>query len=157
MSILSDLLNGKDKEVIKAKNLAKKEVAKKLADEEYEKIDLSEYDFSDKQLAFLRQLVGADFNISLTCVRAGVSREAYRKWMMEPEFKKAFDDYEEIITQIARATVTKAAKLGDVKAAQFLLERLDKRFKKKVDLTSNGQSMGAIIQIVKPDEPTKDN
>lgn len=149
MSILSDLLAGKDKDKIKAKAKESKKVNSGLTDEEYAAIDLSEFKFNENQIKFLRHLVPCDFNYTAAAFKTGVSRICVYKWRKDyPEFDKACIDYEEIIVEIARATVTRAAKLGDVKAAQFLLEKLDARYKRRVDLTSDDKPLPSAFHII---------
>lgn len=108
-------------------------------------------EFTYEQNQFLELFLPLKFNITEICGEVGISRRTYYDWINEkPHFKEAIEHLREFLVDKAEAVLLQALESADAKTAQFILKALDKRYKDKVDITSNGQTVGSTITIIMP-------
>ena len=108
------------------------------------------------QLKFIDLYHACGLNVSKASQAMGVSRQAYYLWLENPLFKTCIDEFENILINNSIECINKAIQQGDAKSAQFILKTLHPKFKDKIDLTSNGNTMGSVIQIIYPKEEPED-
>lgn len=112
-------------------------------------------DFTYEQQQFIDLFLPLKFNITDICAEVGINRKTYYDWMNKHEhFKEAIDHLREYLVDKAEAVLIQALDNADAKTAQFILKALDKRYKDKVDITSNGNTLGTIINIIQPNDET---
>lgn len=116
--------------------------------------------FTEKQIDFLQLYIPMKFNITMVCKKLGITRATYNNWCKHNEdFKKAVEEMREFIVDYAESVLIQALDNGDVKAAQFILKTVGKHrgYVENIDVTSNGHTLGSVINIIPPSEPTDDN
>lgn len=108
-------------------------------------------DLSVDQIAFIDLMIPMQFNVSDICAEVGINRRTYYRWLDENvAFKQAYDDAREYIIDKAEQVLMRAMDGADAKTAQFILKALSWRYKDKIDITSNGQTVGSTINIINP-------
>lgn len=108
-------------------------------------------DFTDEQLEFIDLMIPMRFNITHICDEIGINRKTYYDWLKnKPGFQEAIDDVRQYLIDKSESVLLQALDNADAKTAQFILTKLDKRYKDSIDITSNGQTMGSIINIIIP-------
>lgn len=106
-------------------------------------IDL--YGLNLKQQEFIKLLIPMSFHITNICCEVGITRKAYYEWLTDnKQFAEAVDQSREYITEIAEACIIQAAKNMDKDASKFLLTKLNNKYKDKIDITTNGESINKI-------------
>lgn len=111
-----------------------------------------------EQLQFIELYLPMKLNVTEICEHIGISRQCYYKWLNENEtFKTFMDDYRQYLQDKSEEVLLQALEGGDVKVAMFVLKTLGKKrgYGDSVDITSNGNTLGTIINILPPkqDEP----
>ena len=110
-------------------------------------------DLTPEQLHFIECFIPLRFNITNICAEVGISRTTYYDWLKDfPAFAKSMEALEMYLIDKSEEVLLQALDNGDAKTAQFILKALSPKYKDKVDITSNGQSLGTIINIIKPNE-----
>lgn len=123
-----------------------------------QKFEIVAGNFNEKQLRFIELFIPLRFNITNICAQVGISRTQYYNWLQEnPSFNEAIDNLRMYLLDKAEEVLIQSLNMADAKTAQFILKALDKRYKDKVDITSNGNTMGTIINIIKPNEQTNND
>lgn len=113
---------------------------------------------NDKQLNFITEYPQCRYNITTTCQEIKISRQLFYDWMeQDAEFKKEFENLEEFRIDLAEETLLQAMQVAmSVDAAKFLLNKKGRKRgyieKTDIDITSNGQTLGATINIIKPED-----
>lgn len=122
-----------------------------------------ENNLSDKQLVlftrFIEQYVENNFNISKTCEDIKMNRLCYYRYYRQyPEFRDMIAEAKQGIVDRAEQVIMSFVNSGDLDAAKFVLTKLGKKRDwsqdQNIDITSNGQSLAAVINIIKPDDKT---
>ena len=109
--------------------------------------------FTFEQSQFIELCIPMRFNITNICAEIGITRKTFYDWCNEkPEFNQAFEDTRMYIIDRAEDVLMQCLDDKDSKSAQFLLKHLSNKYKERVDITTNGQSIGTIINIIKPNE-----
>ena len=112
---------------------------------------------TSEQLKFIEHYNACGFNVTKAAKAMGITRQVYYRWLEQPLFKSAIDEYENTLIDNAIECINKSIQMGDAKSAQFILKTLHPKFKDKIDITSNGNTMGTIIQIIRPDETAEED
>lgn len=111
---------------------------------------------TSEQLKFIDLYHSCGLNVTKASQAMGITRQVYYRWLEQPMFKSAIDEFENILINNSIECINKAIQQGDAKSAQFILKTLHPKFKDKIDLTSNGNTMGSVIQIIYPKEEPED-
>lgn len=107
------------------------------------------------QQRFLELFIPLRFNITNICAEVGISRSCYYVWLKENnEFAEAVKNLQEYLIDRSEEVLLNALDANDSRTAQFILSKLSDKFKDKIDITSNGNTLGTIINII---PPQKDN
>ena len=107
--------------------------------------------FSWEQQRFIELFIPMRFNITDICAEVGINRKTFYDWSKNnADFAQEIENLREYIVDLAEQTLVNAMQSGDKDAAKFMLKALSHRYKDKIDLTSNGQTVGSIINIVVP-------
>ncbi len=106
---------------------------------------------SDLQMRFINLMIPMEFNITDICREVGINRSSYYQWLEEnPAFNRAYEDTREYLVDKAEQVIIHSLTTMDSKTAQFVLKALNKKYKDKVDITSNGHTVGSVINILPP-------
>lgn len=102
-------------------------------------------DLTGDQLDFINLMIPMEFNITDICAEIGISRSTYYNWLEDNEaFKTAYENTREYLVDKAEQVLLKSMNSMDAKTAQFVLKALTKRYKDKIDITTNGESINKI-------------
>lgn len=109
------------------------------------------------QRRFLELFIPMRFNITNICAEVGISRTLYYIWLKEwPIFAESVKNLQEYLIDRSEEVLLNALDANDSKTAQFILKHLSDRYKEKIDITSNGHSVGSIINIITPKDEQND-
>ena len=118
--------------------------------ESYKPLHITENKFNFNQIKFLELFIPMRFNVTEICQEIGISRQCYYEWLENPAFAKEIENLREYIVDLAENTLIRAMQEGDKDAAKFMLKALGNRYKDKLDITSNGNTVGNTINIIMP-------
>lgn len=107
-------------------------------------------DFSDKQRRFLELYIDKQFNITVICQEVGISRQAYYAWKEDEDFQQAIRDLRMFMVDKAEEVLLHSLGRNNPNVAMFVLGKLHPDYKDRIDVTSNGQTVGQtnIINII---------
>ena len=114
----------------------------------------------DKYAAWITKYIENDYAITKTCDDIGIHYQCYLKWRKDQLFMEMLTEARQGLVEMAENVLRKAAKNNDTDAAKFIIKTLGKNKdwqpdQQKIDITSAGQPIGAIINIIKPDDTTE--
>jgi hypothetical protein len=100
-----------------------------------------------KLLECLEQTFGV---ITAACKKAGVSRASYYKWMLEPEFKEAVEDVNEIILDFVESRLLNNIKSGSERSIEFFLKSKGRKrgYNNDLNIKSDGDNAININYIL---------
>jgi hypothetical protein len=91
----------------------------------------------DETVKLLDEAFMMDCSIEEACFLAKISRQTYYNWIESfPEYKERFDNLRSNLRLKAKKNISKELDNGDKDISKWYLERRDKDFKPKSDLTS---------------------
>lgn len=107
---------------------------------------------NDNQIKFFELMIPRHFNITMIMREIGIDRNQFYSWLKHnPRFKEQYENSREYLIDKAEEVLLKAMEEGDAKSAQFILKALSNKYKDKIDVTSNGKTIGnTIINILPP-------
>lgn len=92
------------------------------------------------------------------CFIAGISKNSLYDYIKEnPEFGNRKEALKDMIKYQAKIVVKKEIEKGNVNQANWYLERKDKDFKPKQDLTTDDQPLNPVLVKFLDEKPTEDN
>lgn len=116
---------------------------------------LSKLKYNNKE-KFLALFLPMKFNVTKICQEIGVNRNTYYEWLeTDPVFAARVKDQKQVLVDKAREVVMESLDKMNPNVAMFVLGKLDADFKDKIDITSNGKSVGNVINIIMP--PSNDD
>ncbi len=92
------------------------------------------------------------------CFIAGISKNSLYDYIKEnPEFGNRKESLKDMIKYRAKKVVKDEIDKGNINQANWYLERKDKDFKAKQDITTDDQPLSPVLVKFLDDKPTEDN
>ncbi len=111
--------------------------------------------FSDKVMKQLKESFRDGLNNGDACLDANISEKTFYTVMgKNPNLKRYFELLQKNISKIARQNIATKIKKNDTELSKWYLERKDKSFKQKTDITSDDQKIGITVEEIALTEDT---
>jgi len=112
---------------------------------------MSEIERARVKEAFLEALKKSMGIITAATEMVGVSRRTYYDWLRDdPEFKQAVEDNDDRRLDFVEGKLLKNIEGGDMSAIKYYLDTHGEKRgygRKKLDITSNGQTMTGVVVL----------
>ncbi len=110
-------------------------------------------DFSQDTLQKLEECFLQGLNNTEACLLANISQETfYGILRVNPKRKERFELLKENVKVLAKQNIYKVINEGDKDTSKWYLEKRDKEFKPKTDITSNDQTINIAKDIADKNE-----
>lgn len=93
-------------------------------------------------------------NITQACLECAISRDAfYDRTKIDPKFSDKMEKAQQFTAMLARRNITQGINKGDTDLSKWYVERRDKEFKPKSDITTNDKPITtSLVEFVGEDE-----
>ena len=105
----------------------------------------------------IEQALMMDCTINEVCLFANIRKQTYYNWIESfPELKERFDYLKDNLKVKSKYNISEKLNKGDVETSKWYLERRDKQYKAKQDITSDDKPLPLLYGISNNDINSKD-